>query len=126
MLFRSLKETLDELAKMSAEGPTDGEVEKARAQDRADLVQTYETVAGASGRLAQLAALSLPPGFDAAATRSRATATRADLARLAKAHVDASRSTIVVVGDLDTVRPQLDKLGLPAPVIWDAEARPAK
>lgn len=121
----ALKETLDELTRMASSGPTEAEVQKARAQDRADLVQTYETVAGASGRLAQLAALALAPGFDAAATRSRATATQADLTRLAASHVDPSRATIVVVGDLDTVKPQLEKLGLPAPVIWDAEARPA-
>ena len=111
---------------MAESGPTDAEVRKARAQDRADLVQTYETVAGASSRLAQLAALALAPGFDAAATRSRATASQTELTKLAKAHVDPSNATIVVVGDLDTIKPQLEKLGLPAPVVWDAEARPAK
>jgi len=122
----ALKETLDELTKMASSGPTDSEVGKARAQDRADLVQTYETVAGASGRLAQLAALGLPAGFDAAATRERAAASHAELTRLAASFVDPSKATIVVVGDLDTIRPQLDALGLPAPVIWDAEGRPSK
>lgn len=121
----ALKETLDELAKMAASGPTESEVLKARAQDRSDLVQTYETVAGAAGRLAQLAALALPPGFDADATRARAAADRATLATLSKA-VDPSTATIVVVGDVATVKEQLASLGLPEPVLWDAEARPAK
>ncbi len=121
----ALKETLDELSKMAASGPTEGEVLKARAQDRSDLVQTYETVAGAAGRLAQLASLALPPGFDAEATRARAAADRASLVKLSKA-VDPSSATIVIVGDVATVKGQLAGLGLPEPVLWDAEARPAK
>jgi zinc protease len=126
----AVQETLKELSKMAESGPTDAEVQKSRAQDRAELVQAYETVAGASGRLAQLAALGLPPGFDAQATRERATADRAELTRLAKAAVDPARATIVIVGDLATVRaqlaPLLGPLGLPEPEIWDVEARPLK
>jgi zinc protease len=126
----ALQETLKELSKMAESGPTDAEIQKSRAQDRAELVQAYETVAGASGRLAQLAALGLPPGFDAQATRERATADREALTRLARAAVDPSRATIVIVGDLATVKaqlaPLLGPLGLPEPQIWDVEARPLK
>src|SRR5690606_11018888 len=76
----ALDETLKELDLMAQRGPTEAEIDKARAQDRAELVQAYETVGGAAGRLAQLAALGLPPGFDAAATRERAAADREELA----------------------------------------------
>ncbi len=120
----ALAETLKELKAMADSGPTDAEVQKARAQDRAELVQAYETVAGASGRLAQLAALGLPPGFDAQATRERASVDRAELLRLAKAGVDPTKATIIIVGDLVTLRTQLEPLGLPEPQIWDVEGRP--
>lgn len=125
----ALHETLKELSTMADHGPTDAEIQKARAQDRAELVQAYETVGGASGRLAQLAALGLPPGFDAAATRERATVDRAELTRLAKAAIDPATSTIVIVGDAATIETQLadvrTKHGLPAAQMWDVEARPA-
>jgi predicted Zn-dependent peptidase len=122
----ALDETLTELSTMAKNGPTDAEILKARAQDRAELVQAYETVGGASGRLAQLASLGLAPGHDAEATRARAAADRADLARLAAA-VDPSRATIVLVGDAATIEAQLGPVRaehhLPAPERWDAEAR---
>ena len=46
----ALRAMLADLDKMASEGLTDDEVAKVKAQDRADLVQTYESVGGISRR----------------------------------------------------------------------------
>ena len=120
----ALKETLAELRKMAAGGLTDAELGKVRAQDRAELVQQYETVAGVSRRLGSLALLGLPPTQDATASRARQAASLADLGALAKTWVDPTDAVVVVVGPRADVAPQLEALGLGAPVIWDVEGRP--
>jgi predicted Zn-dependent peptidase len=122
----ALKETLAQLRSMAATGLTEPELGKVRAQDRADLVQDYETVSGVSRRLASLALLGLPPGFDAEASRSRQSASLGDLAGLAKAWVDPGDAVVVVVGPKADVAPQLEGLGLGAPAAWDAEGRPVE
>ncbi len=121
----SLKEMLGELGKMAESGLTEEEFGKVKAQDRADLVQTYETVNGVSARLGALAMLSLPPNFDAQASRVRQAATAQQLAALDRA-VDAKGATIVVVGPAATVVPQLAKIGLSNPEFWDPEGFPKK
>ena len=120
----ALKEMLSELEKMAQHGLTADEVEKVRAQDRAAVVQTYETVDSIAQRLASLAMLGLPPSFDVQATRARQAATEADLNALARSHVGPSDATIVVVGPSEKVLPQLEKLGLGAPQMWDPEGVP--
>jgi zinc protease len=121
----ALKEMLRELEKMAASGLTSEEVGKVQAQDRADLMQTYETVGAVSQRLSSLAQLGLPPGFDAAATRARQQATKAQLAGLAGA-VGPGKATIIVVGSKGAVPQQLAAIGLPEPEFWDAEGFPLK
>ena len=69
-----------------------------KAQDRADLVQTYESVGSVSRRLGDAGRCwGSPPGFDAQASRARQEAPKAELDKLAAA-VSPGRATIVVVG----------------------------
>lgn len=119
----ALKEILGELANMSAKGLTDQEVGKVKAQDRADLVQTYEGATGVGSRLSSLSALGLPTSFDAGASRIRQAASREDLARLAKTHVDPAGFTVVLVGDRELIKKQLADKGLEAPVPYSAEGQ---
>lgn len=119
----ALKATLADLDKMAKEGLTPEEFDKVRAQDRADLVQTYETVGSISRRLGTLAVLGLAPGFDAAASRARQQATKADLDALAAA-VSPKGATIVVVGPAAAVTPQLEAAGLGKPELYDTEGHP--
>ncbi len=119
----ALKEMLSELSKMAASGPTAEELEKAKAQDRAELMQTYETVSGMSRRLATLARLGLTPGYDLEASRARQSATLAEIATLAKTHVDPAVATVIVVGPRSAVAQQLSTLNLDSPEIWDAEGK---
>lgn len=125
----ALEQMLLELNKMASFGLSDDEVSKVQAQDRAELVQGYESVGGIVGRLAKLSMLGLPPEFDATASRARQQATRARLNELASA-VDPKATTILVVGPRAAVLPQLAAiklpggLKLPAPELWDAEGYP--
>lgn len=122
----ALDEMLKELTKMAKSGLTPDELVKVRAQDRADLVQTYETVEDTAERLARLAGGGRSPTFDADASRARQAATLAKLNELAAAHVGPEAGIIVVVGPKADVLPQLSKLGLSTPAIWDAEGYPVK
>jgi len=122
---KALKEMLGELENMAARGMTEEELSKVKAQDRADLIQTYETVGDTSQRLAQLFSLGLDPSFDVKASVVRQAASLELLAEQAKAHVDASKATVVVVGPKDKVVPQLAEVGLDDPVFWGPEGPPA-
>jgi predicted Zn-dependent peptidase len=116
----ALKAMLADLDRMATGGPTAEEVDKVKAQDRADLVQNYESVGAVSRRLGTLATLGLGASFDAQASRARQEASKADLDALAAA-VSPSRATIVVVGPAAAVAPQLAAAGLGTPELWDAE-----
>ncbi len=119
----ALKAMLTDLDTMATSGLTADELAKVKAQDRADLVQTYESVGGISRRLASLATLGLPPSFDAQASRARQEASKAQLDTLAAA-VASRGATIVVVGPSAAVTPQLAAAGLGKPELWDAEGFP--
>jgi len=120
----ALKETLRELEKMAKEGPTAEEVDKAKAQDRADMLKTFETISETADRLAMLARLGLPPMYDAEATRVRQSQKVEEVAALAKAQVDPASATVIVVGPKDAVWADLVGLGLGEPALWDAEGKP--
>jgi len=119
----AVKEILRELDKMSTDGLSEEEVGKVKAQDRGNLVETYETVTGTAGRLGQLVSAGLPPSFDASASRLRQASTQADLARLAKEHVDPGTATIILVGDRTLIEKQMRDAGVPAPVAYGAEGQ---
>lgn len=121
----ALQAMLGDLDKMATAGITLEELDKVKAQDRADLVQTYETVGSTSRRLGTLAMLGLPPGFDASASRARQRAGKGELDALAAA-VSPKGAIIVVVGPAATVTPQLASAGLGKPELWDPEGNPKK
>jgi len=114
---------LADLDKMAKEGLTDEEVAKVKAQDRADLVQAYESLGSLTHRLGTLAILGLGPAFDAQASRARQDAPKAELDKLAAA-VSPAKATIVVVGPSAAVAPQLAEAGLGQPQRWNEEGFP--
>jgi zinc protease len=61
--------------------------------------------------------LDEPERFIAALARTTAD----DLQRLARTYIDPERVCIVVVGDRAAIEPGLRALGLPAPVLRDAD-----
>jgi predicted Zn-dependent peptidase len=120
---KALQAMLADLDKMAKGGLTEEEIGKVKAQDRADLVQTYESVGSIGRRLGLLSILGLPPGFDAQASRARQDAAKAQLDKLAAA-VAPGRATIVVVGPSKAVAPQLAEAGLGPPELWNEEGLP--
>jgi hypothetical protein len=110
---------------MATAGLLDEEVAKVKAQDRADLVQAYESNGRIARRLATLAILGLGPGFDATASHARQDASKAALDKLAN-RVAPGRASVIVVGPAHLVTPQLAEAGLPKPALWDADGNPLR
>jgi zinc protease len=119
----AVKEILRELDKLAAEGLTESEVAKVKAQDRGGLIETYEAVTGTAGRLAQLVTSGLPASFDASASRLRQASSQADLARLAKDHVAPRNATVILVGDRALIETQMKDAGLLAPIAYGVEGQ---
>ncbi len=122
----ALREMLSEIGKMRDGGLTPDELERTRARDITDLIQTNETVDALVARLARLAELELPPDFDSVASTARQAATRAALQALAQKYLDATKASIVVVGPRAVVEPQLQILGLGEPATWTPTGQPVK
>lgn len=114
-------EILKELELMASKGLTPEEFDKVRAQDRADLVENYETGSSASGRFSSFVALGLPSNQDVVATKKRQGSTLEVLAGLARTHVDPAEATFVVVGDAAAVVPQLTAAGFEPAQLWSTE-----
>lgn len=120
----ALRELINEIQRMRDGGPTDDEIERGRARDVFELMQTQETLGHFVSRLADLAALGLSPDYDSKASVARQAATRDTLAKLAREHLDPSKASIVVVGPRAVLEPQLGVLGLGEPELWSAEGSP--
>ncbi len=119
----ALGETLKELDRMAALGPTSDELPKMKALMRADAVGTYGTLRGIVHSLATNAALGLPPDVDALDLEVQSGATEAELARLAKAHVGSAEATIVLVGPIKAIFAAAKAQGLPEPELWTPDGR---
>jgi zinc protease len=122
----ALAAMLADLRKFADEGMLADEVTRTRSQARGDLVSVYESVEGIAGHLAADASLGLPPDYEAKASEVRDAADKALLDRLAKQFYDPSDAILVVVGPRARVQPMIDKLGLPAPEMRDAEGNVLK
>jgi predicted Zn-dependent peptidase len=111
---------------VSSDGITADELAKAKAQDRRDLIETFEGATSASGRFSQLAAAGLPPGYDGRAAKLRQVADLAALAPLSKRYLDPAKMTVVLVGDRATITASLRDARLTLdPIEVDAEGRTA-
>jgi len=122
----ALAAMLSDLHQFAVGGLTDDEVAKTRSHARADLVGAYESVEGIVGHLAADASLGLAADFEARASEARDAATKADLDGLARDYFAPEDAVLVVVGPRATVQPMLEKLGLPAAQIRDAQGNVVK
>ena len=116
----ALSAMLADLRKFAAEGMTDDEIDRARAQAREELVGVYESVDGIAGHLAADAALGLEPDYEAKAALVRQQAQRPQLDLLASRFYAPDPSLVVVVGPRSRIEAMVDKFGWPAPEIRDA------
>lgn len=120
---KAVAEIMRELRAFADKGLTPEEFTKIRAQDRADLVEMYETTASTASRYASLSSLGLPPSRDAAASRLRQRATLPELNAVAKRRFDPDGATIVVVGDRKAITEQLAEVGLTNLAFFDSEGK---
>jgi zinc protease len=120
----ALDETGKEIVKLQDHGLDDSELPKLKALVNGDALQTYGTLHGVLGSLASNAALGLAPDEDARQLASQRSATDADLAALAKSHLDISNATIVLVGPKDAALSAFASNKLPPPELLDPEGKP--
>jgi len=110
----ALVETLKEFADLQGRRPlTEEEFEKSRLGMIRGFPPTFETPGQVLRRLVDLAHFGLPDDYYEGHVARLEAVTLADLHRVAAAHVDADRLTVVVVGDRAAVEPGLRELGLP-------------
>lgn len=101
--------------------PTADEVSLACASVTRGYPRGFETAAHVARSVAQLALYGLPDSyFDDFIPRVTAV-TAADVARVARDHLDVARMSTVIVGDLDRIGPTLDALGLGRPTLLSPE-----
>jgi hypothetical protein len=110
---------------MVTEPPTDEEVQKAIETQRANIVDTAETTRGAGQTLAELVR-----------NGRRLDSTTRDLEALGEVSAEAVREfsrrglwnwdglNVVLVGNRETVRAQLNEAGFPEPELVDELGRP--
>jgi predicted Zn-dependent peptidase len=117
----ALAAMLSDLREFAAGGMTEDEVARTRSQARGELVSAYESVAGAAGHLAADASLGLGPDHEGKVAEARDAAPKTTLDALARQYYAPDGAIVVVVGPRARVQPMIDKLGLPAPELRDAE-----
>jgi predicted Zn-dependent peptidase len=117
----ALAAMLADLKKFADGGMTPDEVERTRSQSRGEMVSVYQSNEGIAGHLAADASLGLPADWEARSAEKREGAQKAELDALAKEFYDPTDAILVVVGPRGKIQPMIDKLGLPAPEIRDAE-----
>ncbi|PRX44174.1 putative Zn-dependent peptidase [Prauserella shujinwangii] len=107
----ALLETRYELGRLGLVPPTDADVESVRQYAIGSLLIATSSQGGLAGQLSALAAVGLGPEWLAAHPERVARVTTEEVAQAALDFFAPSRFTGVVVGDADTLAPQLNALG---------------
>ncbi len=106
----TIAETMKEIDRMRTEEIDSSELSLATSYLEGVFPIRYETTAAIAAALANMVTFELPNDYYDA-YRSRISAvTTADVLRAAKEHVDPERLQIVVVGDVATLKPQIEAL----------------
>ena len=118
----AIAEALKELE--GIHGPFVGdEVQKAKALLRQGLVEAMGSTSGLALTLAGLIAAGAPLDSYQRLDADLAKLEEGDLQKAAASHIHADQATIVVVGDLAKIRPAIEKLGLGAGELHDADGK---
>jgi len=116
---RAIEETLRELKDLLHAGPTDAEVSSARDYLAGIFPLELQTTEQLAGKLAELAVHDLPDDYFEHYRARILAVTPAEVVRVARTHIRPSELTVVVVGDADTLEPELNSAGI-APVMRHA------
>ena len=108
----SLAIFFDEFRRIREAPVSQAELDRAQAYLTLGALGDFETTGDVAGQLAYLETFDLPPSTipDELAAISRLTAD--DVQRAAREYLDPDKLSIVIVGDVATIRPGLEALGL--------------
>ena len=120
----AVRALLDQIgAFLGPRGVTRDELARTTEGSIRELPGSFETSGAVLGAMQRIVQLGRPDTYyETLAARYRAM-TAADLDRAARAAIDPAKLAIVVVGDANVVRPQLDALGLPVEQVQLPTAR---
>ena len=88
------------------------ELERARNYLVLGALGDYETARQVAGAIGTSVVFGIPLSRTAEELVAMGKVTAADVQRVARRYLDPTRLTVVVVGDLSTIRPGIEKLGL--------------
>jgi predicted Zn-dependent peptidase len=120
----SVTEFLRELNSIREALVTPVELTKARATLLGRVAEGLSTSGGVAAQYAELRLYGLPLDEPARFAAALADADGARLQQLALRHLDPERMAIVIVGDRAVIEPTLREIGLPEPLIRDADGAP--
>jgi zinc protease len=112
--FKAIREEVD---RIRASEVTEEELKTAKDTALNSLVFAYDTRAKTLGRMLTYAYYGYPPDFIQQYQKALEAVTRADVLRVAKAHLDPAAFTTVAVGNPDDFGQPLDTLGAPVNTI---------
>jgi len=115
---RAIAESIGELTAIRGPRPvTPDELSLATAALTRGYARNFETAEQIARGAMQLALYDLPDDYFAQFVPNIERVTCADVSRAMTAHLDPARLTTLVVGDLETIGPDLDGLGMGAPAV---------
>jgi zinc protease len=114
-------DALAEIGRMRTDAIEVNEMTKARATLLDRTAEALSTAAGVAGTLADIGLYGLPTDEPARFMAAIGTTTVEHLRAAATRYLDPERLAIIIVGDRATVEPDLRALGLPEPIIRNAD-----
>ncbi len=106
----AIAEVFREIEQLRAEAPTPQELTAIQNYRNGIFVMSNATRAGLIGQLSFMNLQGLPPDWLTTFVERLYAVTPQQVTQAAKTHLDPSRMSVVVVGDLATVRPQVEAL----------------
>ena len=112
---------LTEIGRMSTDDIAPAELTKARASLLGRTAEALSTSSGTAATFAEIGLYELPVDEPARFIEAVSATGAADLRALAARYLDPDRLGIVIVGDRAAIEPELRAMGLPAPILRDAD-----
>ncbi len=106
----AITEVFKEIELLRAEPPTEPELTAIKNYRNGVFVMGTATRSGLIGQLAQMDLQGLPPDWLTTFPQRMYAVTPAQITKAANDHLDPKRMSVVIVGDLNTVRPQLEAI----------------
>ena len=120
---RAIEESIGEISDIRGKRPvTPDELAFGIAALTRGYARNFETADQVSRAIMQLALYDLPDDYYAQFVATVEGITRDDVSRVMTKHVDPSRLTTLIVGDLDVIGADLSRLGLGEPLVLAADA----